>query len=783
MVIFLNMDGTGEVVTPERVFQGSDNVTEITAIAPYSADTRLEIGFILPDGLYWTNSDGARYVPMEFAAKDNDKNVTAWSFTLPFSVTEQVGKVKIAINATTTTGNTTSYLCEFTVEESVLPNKPPAPDASVYDYLSLYLSRLDGRTANVPNLVAHIQKAGGNSFTYTDNKGLVSEKITLGEIDYEPTYVGAASVVKIPVDVWQEVYSGQTVTGYTVTVTAAQHGQMQDGVTPNDLWLSFDETENGVISGVYQGYTVNDAGDITLNVTTPVALTVRVWNGKGLKDTIARDAITAETERAEAVETQLQAQIDDIVQSGVDKTAREQIAAETERAEAAERELNAHIDTIKSYISTGTSESNQLVNQAFVNSSINAMAAFYITVNANGDAFPTRESLMNATAYYYGGQERTPTQNDYAIVLADESQPRGVDGNYPTTRYSYQGSEWSFQYVVNNTSLTQAQVNAINSGITKELVDTISKGNVLSVNGQTGAVTITPTNINAVNKSGDEMTGTLKMTGQNYPQIIFKSVSPTANGMQVFFEQQANGQMLIVGRTGETAESNVYIVRVPENDGTIALLDASGNFTAPIVQANNAFLLGENTGSNSQGRIENNPTSKSLDILAPNPTTGAYEVSAKNRGGAYAVFRAKEVYEGTERVYSPNKPNTQLIYDSNTSITVASGGNAIVYNGVIRGVALQNGDLVQIVGYLGDTSATANIVNIMFPIDVNSIGNIQFTNLAYKTTGGYTGRFMVYLETSNRNLVVRFAREFLPDNTVNETPMTVTRVRIRRFSE
>lgn len=377
MVIFLNMDGTGEVVTPERVFQGSNNVTEITAIAPFSADTRLEIGFILPNDLYWTNSDGARYVPMEFAAKDNDKNVTAWSFTLPFSVTEQVGKVNIAVNATTTTGNTTSYLCEFTVEESVLPNKPPAPDPSVYNYLSLYLARLDGRTANVPNLVWKIQKVGGNSFMVTDNNGIESE-ITLGEIDYEPTYVGAASVVKIPVDAWQEVRDGQAVTGYTVTIEAGRHGQMQDGVAPDDLWLSFDETENGVISGVYQSYTVSGEGDITLNVTTPVALTVRVWNGKGLKDTIARDAITAETERAEATEAQLQvditaeqsraereeqhlqSQIDHIVQSGVDLTARAAITVETERAESAENELNDRITAIQSDYAT----------KAYVDSSI-----------------------------------------------------------------------------------------------------------------------------------------------------------------------------------------------------------------------------------------------------------------------------------------------------------------------------------------------------------------------------------------------------------------------------
>ncbi len=754
MVIFLNMDGTGEVVTPERVFQGSDNVTEITAIAPYSADTRLEIGFILPDGLYWTNSDGVRYVPMEFAAKDNDKNVTAWSFTLPFSVTEQVGKVKIAINATTTTGNTTSYLCEFIVEESVLPNKPPAPDPSVYDYLSLYLSRLDGRTANVPNLVWKIQKTDGNSFMYTDNSGIEST-ITLGEIDYSPTYVGAASVVEIPVDAWKEVYSGQTVTGYTVTVTAARHGQMQDGVTPNDLWLSFDETENGVISGVYQSYTVNDAGDITLNVTTPVALTVRVWNGKGLKDTIARDAITAETERAEAAETQLQAQIDDIVESGVDKTAREQIAAETERAEAAEQAIRNELGAeINAETERATAAENALNEKIETNTAdIQGLREDIENESHFRGMFDSVAALIAAYP--------TATPHDYAYI---------VGGNI----YIWQDGAWT-------DSNKPSPNTAVPLSDSTPLMDGVASAGTSSAAARGDHRHGSDTS--KVNKSGDSMTGTLTMTGQNYPHIIFQSGAAAANGKTVFLEQQNNGTFMIVGRTVDDTANNRYAVRVPESNGTIALLDASGNFTAPTVQANNAFLLGENTGSNSQGRIENNPTSKSLDILAPNPTTGAYEVHAKNRGGAYAVFRAKEVYEGTNRVYSPNKPNTQLIYNSNTSITVASGGNAIVYNGVIRGVALQNGDLVQIVGYMGDSSSTANIVNIIFPIDVNSIEGVQYTNLAYKTTGGYTGRFMVYLETSNRNLVVRFAREFLPDNTGNETPMTVTRVRIRRFSE
>lgn len=157
----------------------------------------------------------------------------------------------------------------------------------------------------------------------------------------------------------------------------------------------------------------------------------------------------------------------------------EQLANETQRATAAEQSLQNDITGINEKIPSAASQTNQLADKAFVNSSINNMAAFYIEYNAQGDAFPTRESLLNATTFYSGGKPRVPTQNDYATVLADESRPQGANGEYPTTRYSYQtetqngtypNGQWGFQYVVNNTSLTQAQVNAINSGITSELV-------------------------------------------------------------------------------------------------------------------------------------------------------------------------------------------------------------------------------------------------------------------------------------------------------------------------
>lgn len=147
------------------------------------------------------------------------------------------------------------------------------------------------------------------------------------------------------------------------------------------------------------------------------------------------------------------------------------------------------IDRIVDAIPSTASADNLIATENFVNSTVNNMSAFYITFtqgssSESGQAFPTHASLVNATTFYSGGKTRVPTQNDYATVLADETQPKGVDGSYPTTRYVYQTNEvggtypngqWDFQYIVNNTSLTQAQVDAINSGITQELVSKFNK--------------------------------------------------------------------------------------------------------------------------------------------------------------------------------------------------------------------------------------------------------------------------------------------------------------------
>ena len=139
-----------------------------------------------------------------------------------------------------------------------------------------------------------------------------------------------------------------------------------------------------------------------------------------------------------------------------------------------EKSIQEQIDEIEAKIPSAATSENQLADKAFVNSSINNYAAFYLTKNADGDAFQTYEELTSATKFWNAGVEKTPTKNDYLVVLQDETKTTAI-GVDPTTRYTYQG-EWptgqfEFQYIVNNTALTQAQVDAINSGITKSIVD------------------------------------------------------------------------------------------------------------------------------------------------------------------------------------------------------------------------------------------------------------------------------------------------------------------------
>ena len=134
-------------------------------------------------------------------------------------------------------------------------------------------------------------------------------------------------------------------------------------------------------------------------------------------------------------------------------------------------DLPQSIQVLDKLIPTNASEENQLADKAFVNSSIFSMSADYITYDSNGNPFPTKQALLNATAYYNNGSNIIPQNKDYCLVQNDE------DNNGASVRYVCTGlnsnnkPNWALQYKVNDTPFTEQQISAINSGITKDIVD------------------------------------------------------------------------------------------------------------------------------------------------------------------------------------------------------------------------------------------------------------------------------------------------------------------------
>lgn len=358
MIVFAKADGTVIDVVPTPIYQGSNLSGSIYFVAPFSRLNAVSVAFTLANGLHTEPYRMTGVSELEGITDKLGKEYSVWEWQDDNAeVTQYAGVVVTQFSVYLPNGQLlTTSRTNFTVQEGVPPEMPPAPSPDVYALILRYLAQLDERTKNVPNLVVSIQKVADNAFTYTNNSNVESAPIVIGEGTATPTLQNNAYTGQIPETAWVAQDVGTQISEYTYTLTAVMHGQMRDGAKWTDLWVSFDETENSQFLGAFKRYTKDVAGNITIYVNQPVNLAVRVWNGKGGYDAGAREEIAAETARAEAAEQNLQTQITELQNTGVDEVARADIAAETARAEAAEAAL--HDEIVAETTRAKTAESN-----------------------------------------------------------------------------------------------------------------------------------------------------------------------------------------------------------------------------------------------------------------------------------------------------------------------------------------------------------------------------------------------------------------------------------------
>ena len=147
--------------------------------------------------------------------------------------------------------------------------------------------------------------------------------------------------------------------------------------------------------------------------------------------------------------------------------------------------LTADVETIKNIIPNTASETNELADKNFVNSTVGTNTANYIYKTESGGEKVPFSSVAELEAY-----AGTVTNNDYAFVT-------GIDenGNTYYDRYKADVNDgvvtWAKEYRLNNSSFTAEQWAAIQSGITAEKVaqfegavapvDVVQSGNMSAV--------------------------------------------------------------------------------------------------------------------------------------------------------------------------------------------------------------------------------------------------------------------------------------------------------------
>lgn len=115
--------------------------------------------------------------------------------------------------------------------------------------------------------------------------------------------------------------------------------------------------------------------------------------------------------------------------------------------------INAFKDQVSSIVPVQASAENKLADKDFVNSSIANSTATFRGTFASSDLFPT-EGIDG---------------NDYVFLETTDAL-----GNQKYDRYKYSNGAWVYEYTLNNSSFTEAQWKAINSGITNTYLSTLA---------------------------------------------------------------------------------------------------------------------------------------------------------------------------------------------------------------------------------------------------------------------------------------------------------------------
>lgn len=564
-----------------------------------------------------------------------------------------------ALPSTTTINDLTSEAQQSALNSGVTSTIVEQVGTNAYDISNLQANKQDNLNAG-----ANIQ-INGNTISATNTTYSAGDNVTItnGTISATDTTYSAGANITITngtISAASTSYiagNGINISNGTISVgtTIASKTDIKDGATT----ILVNSTSVGTITA-----NQTDAQAITINVPTTAT------EVGALPSTTTINDLTSTAQQ-------------DALNSGVTSTIVSQVGTNA-----------STISTINSYIPSGTSALNPLTNENYVNNAISANTANFIG---------TFDSVAELEAY-----SGTLTNNDYAFVATTDSA-----GNTLYDRYKWNGTEWLFEYEINNSSFTSDQWAAINSGITDVSVTQIASNtsaiaaNTLAISGKQDTLTA-GTNI-TISGNTISAASTSYAAGTNI-QINGNTISATDTtyiaGDNITIE---NGTISATATTYSAGNGIDITGGTISTDTTIASKTDIGS--ADLTIQRNGSGIGTFSANATSGvtvNISVPTTATDVGALPSSTIIGDGRVIFQKNGTAISTITANQTSTTTVNFTIPTTasdvnalPDTTTIGAANTTIQVNSTA----------------------VGTINANATSASAINISVPTNTNQLTN------------------------------------------------------------
>lgn len=391
----------------------------------------------------------------------------------------------------------------------------------------------------------------------------------------------------------------------------------------------------------------------------------------------------------------------------------------------------SELKTVTELVPTDASSTNQLATKAYADAIGERLEARYLGCNADGYPFPTYEALSTATTYYYQGQETTPDTNDITTVTNDENHLNDL-GVASTTRYRWGGTSWSFEYVINNTGLSESQLLAVNSTITKTKVDKYDALKNVEVSSSDNSLNISKTT------SGDTTTFDIK------DEKIFLATVGVTTALELETAIRAGKQICIYSSGQQSGTTAVYQGKIIITPVSVIIELSHTHYNGGV---SGYYVQYSNWTAFTQPAI-GTVGSSSIPIYADNGTLKecgpTLQMSSSTKGTEVSLIAARQ----------DKKLACILFQDDTTAGIRNNSGNIIVKN--------STDDIVKVPNWsnTGNSSKPIYFNSNGYPTEVSSILHNRTPAIQYKNTEGSLYYFKLATNISDSSKYANYGVSF-----------------------